>query len=114
MKDVEKPQISEETFGSTDEHVTIDDDGLAEAVRALAMREMATAKVPVKTNSHAEKVEFFWLDVKKDKKIVQQLNKLLAVHRVQLLWRFEKSVSNGPAICCLPILMRPPPISKNS
>ena len=54
------------------------------------MREMATAKVPVKTNSHAEKVEFFWLDVKKDKKIVQQLNKLLAVHWVQLLWRFEK------------------------
>ncbi len=90
MKDTEKPHISEETFGS-DEHTTIDDDGLAEALRSLAMQEMATAKVPVKTNSHAEKVEFFWLDVKKDKKTVQKLNKLLAAHWVQLLWHFEKA-----------------------
>ena len=89
MKDTAKPQISEETFGAVAEHATIDDEDLAEALRSLAMKEMATAKVPVRSNSHAEDVEFFWLDVRKDKKTLQKLNKLLAAHWVQLLWRFE-------------------------
>jgi hypothetical protein len=91
MKDEAKPHINEETFADPGEHASFGDEELAATLRGFAMKEMSLVKVPVGMNGSAEKVEFFWLDVKKDKKAVQKLNKIMATRWVDLLWQFEKT-----------------------
>ena len=91
IKNVQKPQITEQTFAAAGEHITIDDASLAASLRTLAMEDMPLIKLPVGLNSHAENVEFFWLDVKKGKKTVEKIKKMLALRWIQIIWRFEQS-----------------------
>jgi len=90
IKEVGKPNINERTFASTAEHITVDDEALGESLQELAMKEMGIVKLPVGSNSHAEGVEFFWVDVKKSKKTFDRLNKLLALRWIELVWTFEQ------------------------
>jgi hypothetical protein len=91
MKEVERTNINERTFGSRGEHITVDDERLAGSLQNFAMQEMAIIKLPVGANSHAEQVEFFWTDVKKNKKTLDRLNKILAMRWIELVWKFEQS-----------------------
>lgn len=91
LKNLQKPQINEQTFAASSQHITIDDEKIASSLQILAMEDMALVKLPVGLNSHAENVEFFFLDVKKSKKTVEKIRKLLALRWIQLIWRFEQS-----------------------
>jgi hypothetical protein len=78
--------IGPNVFASKDEHIIVADTKLANSIRDFAMREgMAIAKIPVGTPDDHTDVEFFWLDVKKNKKEMSKLGKLLSRRWLELL-----------------------------
>lgn len=78
LKPGPKSVIGSDVFGSEDQHLIIRDADLARSLRDFAMREgMAVATIPVGASDDKTPVEFFYLDVKKNKKEVAKLSKLL-------------------------------------
>jgi hypothetical protein len=78
--------IGPNVFASKDEHIIIGDTKLANSMRDFAMREgMEIAKVPVGSPDDHTDVEFFWLDVKKNKKEMSKLGKLLSRRWLEVL-----------------------------
>ena len=71
--------IDADAFASEDQHIILNDTDLAASLRDFAMREgMALAKIAVGSKEDSTPVEFFWLDVKKNKKEVTKLTRLLS------------------------------------
>jgi hypothetical protein len=82
--------IGENVFASNDEHIIVADTKLANCMRDFAMREgMAIATIPVGSTDNHTDVEFFWLDVKKNKKEMAKLGKLLSRRWLELLYDAE-------------------------
>jgi hypothetical protein len=78
LKPGPKSVIGSDVFGSADQHLIIRDADLTQALRDFAMREgMAVATIPVGSSDEKTPVEFFYLDVKKNKKEMAKLSKLL-------------------------------------
>lgn len=89
LKKLEKAQVNEQTFQSQDEHFVLGNDALGEIINRFALQELPLVKIPVGSPDHAEIVEFYALDAKKNKKESDALKKLLSKHWIDLLWSFE-------------------------
>jgi hypothetical protein len=82
--------IGPDVFASEDQHIIIGDAKLAGAMRDFAMREgMAIAKIAVGSPDENTAVEFFWLDVKRNKKEMAKLGKLLSRRWLEVLHEAE-------------------------
>jgi hypothetical protein len=82
--------IGPNVFASHDEHFIVADTKLANSMRDFAMREgMAIAKVPVGSTDDHTDVEFFWLDVKKNKREMGKLGKLLSKRWLEVVQEAE-------------------------
>lgn len=87
--------IGATTFGSKHEHCVLSDEPTAEFLRSVGMAELGFAKVLVGSKDHPESVEFFAIDVKRNKKLVDRLRKFLTVRWVELVAAFEKKRAEG-------------------
>ncbi len=90
LKPGPKSVIGTEVFSSEDQHLIIRDAELTRALRDFAMREgMAMATIPVGSSDENTPVEFFYLDVKKNKKEMARLSKLLGRRWLQVMQNAE-------------------------
>lgn len=90
LKQGSKSVILPEVFGSEDQHLIIRDQELATLLQEFALREgMGIAKIAVGAADSNTPVEFFWLDVKKNKKEIAKLSKLLSRYWLTLVQKSE-------------------------
>src|SRR5215831_6951386 len=69
--------IAVEDFASPEKSLKISNDALGKELNAFAMKEMALAKLPV--GIPKELVEFYTLDIKRDKKAVSSLERICSL-----------------------------------
>jgi hypothetical protein len=77
---IDKPKeylISADDFADPDRSLSIRDEAVAEKLRSFAMQEMALIKIAVGAPNSA--IEFFHLDLKRDKKAVAKLESLCSM-----------------------------------
>ena len=91
LRSLERPQITDETFGNPNEHFVLSDVAIAEDLHRLAMKEMAIGKVAVGSAEQFEAVEFFYVDVRRDKATLSQLRNLISKHWLRLVYELEVS-----------------------
>lgn len=90
LKQGPKNVIGSEVFESEDQHLILRDSKLANSIRDFAMRDgLAITKIPVGAADNNTPVEFFWLDVKKNKKEVAKLAKLLGRRWLEVVQKSE-------------------------
>jgi hypothetical protein len=89
IKAPDKPLVDERTFANAAEHFILYDADLVKRFHKLAMTEMAITKIAVGSAASHEKVEFFWLDVKRDKKVIEKLRRIISQHWIKMLYQME-------------------------
>ena len=89
IKAPDKPIIDERTFANAAEHFILHDTDLSQQFHKLAMTEMALAKVAVGSATSHEKVEFFWMDIKKDKNVIKKIKRIVSQHWIKILYQME-------------------------
>lgn len=81
--------INDDDFADADVHFILKDRSLAEALARFAMSDLAIAKANVGSKETHSTVEFFSLDLKKNKKEIGKLFKLVATRWLQSLQSVE-------------------------
>ncbi len=72
-----------------DQHLILPGGTLAQDLRKLAMEELKTSQILVGSREHPVQVEFFALDLKKDKAAVAKLKKVVSRHWRRVINEFE-------------------------